>query len=272
MTEQNAAANRLWLWDGKAPGSAADDGFRPWLEPYLIAASRPCGAVIVCPGGGYGMRAAHEAEPIARRVNRAGYHAFVLQYRVAPHRHPAPLFDAARAVRLVRARAKEWNVNPSQIAIGGFSAGGHLTASLGVLFREATPPAPDAIDRESCRPDALILCYPVISSGEFANVGSFQNLLGPDAPAAAREQMSLEQRVTAETPPAFLWHTADDAGVPMENSLLFAMALRRHKIPVELHVYPFGPHGVGLAESSPHLATWSTLCSEWLAELGWVRA
>ena len=259
----------LPLWPGKPPHSAAGDTFEPWLELFPVTTLKPRGAVVVFPGGGYGGRAAHEGGVIAQRFNAAGFHAFVCHYRVSPNRHPAPLLDAQRAVRLVRSRAVEWNVAPDRIAVCGFSAGGHLAASAGVHFIPGKSKAADPVERVSSRPDAMILCYPVLSSGTFAHRGSFLNLLGDPPPADLLEKMSLELQVSAQTPPTFLWHTSDDAGVPVENSLLFSMALRKHKIPFELHVYPQGNHGLGLAPAQPHIATWSTLCYEWLTGMGW---
>lgn len=257
------------LWDDVPPGASPDLPFRPWLEAYPLDGDAALGAVLVCPGGGYVTRAPHEAEPVARAFNEAGYHAFVVQYRIAPHRHPAPLLDAARAMQIIRERASAWRVDPDHVAVCGFSAGGHLAASLGVhhdldvLDEHGLPDAP------ACRPDALVLGYPVISAGVSRHEGSFRNLLGPDPEAADLDLMSLEQQVTAETPPAFLWHTADDPAVPVENSLAFAMALRRHDVPFELHVYPSGRHGLGLAPETPHIATWMELSCAWLREMGW---
>lgn len=239
------------------------------MTTYLLPGETARGAVVVVPGGGYAGRADHERTPIARFFNEAGFHAFVLDYRVSPHRHPAPLSDAARAVRIVRARAQEWRVKPDKIAVLGFSAGGHLTASLGVFFDSADAAAGDPVARQSSRPDALVLCYPVISSAEFGHRGSFDNLLGPDAGEAEREKMSLEKHVRPDTPPTFLWSTSDDAVVPVENSLAFASALREKGIPFELHVYPRGPHGMGLSPNDPHVATWASLCAEWLRGMGW---
>lgn len=260
---------KIPLWPDAPPASNADDDFQPWLETYLIESDAPRGAVLVCPGGGYSHRAPHEAAPVAQRFNQAGLHAFVVQYRVAPHRHPAPLLDAARALRLIRHNAAEWGLNPDHIAILGFSAGGHLAASLGVHHADPIINTGDALDAVSARPDGLILCYPVISSQYFAHVGSFKNLLGEDASPDARRHMSLELQVDAATPPAFLWHTTDDTGVPVENSLLFAQALHRFNTPFELHIYPHGKHGLGLSPEDPHVATWSALCAQWLLDMGW---
>lgn len=260
----------LTLWPGEPPGSDVRDGFLPWLEAYPVETEAPRGAVLVCPGGGYGGRAPHEAAPVARRFNQAGLHAFVVHYRVAPHRHPAPLLDAVRAMRLIRHHAETWRVDRDHVAVCGFSAGGHLAASMGVHFDDPDVQTGDAFDSISGRPDASILCYPVISSDRFAHLGSFQNLLGPEASAAQLARMSLELQVSERTPPAFLWHTADDPGVPVENSLLFAQALHARGVPFELHVYPHGRHGMGLAEEDPHIATWVGLCCAWLGEMGWL--
>ncbi|HOZ48154.1 MAG TPA: alpha/beta hydrolase [Candidatus Hydrogenedentes bacterium] len=262
---------KIPLWPGEPPGSDVKDDFRPWIEPYLVDAEKARGAVLVCPGGGYGGRADHEAAPIAQRFNKGGLNAFVVHYRVAPHRHPAPLYDAARAVRLVRSRAEEWNVLSDHIAILGFSAGGHLVGSLATHFGDATPPKKDEIDALSARPDAVVMCYPVVSSGELGHRGSFNNLLGADASPEMLEYMSLEKQVTKDTPPIFLWHTATDEGVPVENSLMMAQALRNARVPFELHVYPEGQHGLGLAPDSPHVATWTELCLQWLYTMGWYQ-
>lgn len=256
------------LWPAGVP---MPDGVTPTetpaLRPYLLADAAPRGAVIVCPGGGYGHRAPHESEPVARRLNAAGVHAFVLTYRVAPHRHPVPLLDAQRAIRLVRARATDWRVRPDRVGIIGFSAGGHLAATAATQFDAGQSDVADPVARAACRPDAAILCYPVISFGEHRHDGSMRNLLGPHPSDAARAELSNETRVTEDTPPCFLWHTADDGAVPVENSLLFAAALRRRRIPFALHVFPRGRHGVGLAETDPVLGVWPTLLTAWLASL-----
>lgn len=253
------------LW---APDSAEVAGLErdtvPRLIPYLPAATVPTGAVIVCPGGGYQRHAPHEGEPVARWLVGLGLAAFVLTYRVAPHRHPAPLQDVRRAIRLVRERAAAWQVRPDRVCVLGFSAGGHVAASVGTIVDDQTPPEVGA--DISSRPDALILCYPVISFGAHRHDGSLRSLLGANPPDDLRAALSLETRVGAHTPPTFLWHTADDASVPVENSLLFAAALRRHDIPFALHVFPHGRHGLGLATDDPTVGMWTTLCARWLVE------
>ncbi len=266
---QTIPAAAVPLWPEVPPQFNADDGFVPYIDVFTVATLKPKGAVLIFPGGGYNHRADHEGAPVAEAFNNAGCHAFVVQYRVAPNRHPVPLLDAARAVRLVRCRADEWKIRTDRIAVLGFSAGGHLAGSISVLHREVPAAVDDVVEALSCRPDASILCYPVTSCGEHGHRGSFDSLLGPTATPEQRRALSLEIRVDPNTPPAFLWHTAADAGVPVENSLLYASALRRCGIPFELHVYPEGHHGLGLAPEQPHVATWSGLAAEWLQEMGW---
>jgi acetyl esterase/lipase len=224
--------------------------------------------VIVCPGGGYGGRAPHEGEPIALWLNSIGVSAFVLDYRVAPYRNPCELMDAQRAIRYVRSHARDFNIDPKHIGILGFSAGGHLASSAGTHYDNGKPDAADPVDRMSCRPDTMILCYAVITFGEFGHNGSMVNLLGPDPPQDLRDLFSNEKQVTAHTPPTFLWHTEDDPGVPVENSLLFAQALRRNKVSFELHIFKTGRHGLGLAPGDPHVGAWMQSCGEWLKKLG----
>ena len=256
------------LWPASDAATASDPADQPTLTPYLPATGLAREAIIVCPGGGYGRLAPHEGEPIAQWLVGLGIAAFVLRYRVAPHRHPTPLRDAQRAIRLVRQRGAEWGLASSRVGMLGFSAGGHLTASAGVFHDVGDPANGDPIERVSSRPDALVLCYPVITFSEYRHQGSTDNLLGPEATAASRDAVSLERQVSATTPPAFLWHTADDAAVPVGHSLLFAGALRRQGIPFELHVYPHGRHGLGLAEEEPSVAGWTTLCAAWLVTQG----
>ena len=262
---------RVALWAGELPASSPESDFIPYLErlPAPEAARRPRGAVLVCPGGGYTNRAAHEQLPIAECYRDAGYNAFVLQYRVSPNIHPAPLLDVSRAVRLIRHNADRWNLDAQHIAVCGFSAGGHLTASLGVHYGLDILSTRDELGTVSCRPDALILSYAVLSGKAFRHEGSFTNLLGPNPDPAVVALMSLEDHVTPNTPPTFLWHTADDPVVPIANSLIFAQALNHNGVPFELHVYPSGPHGLGLALATPHIATWMGLSAEWLSGMGW---
>jgi len=269
-----AAPEAILLWPGGAPGAKGDTlEDKPRITAYVPAGDGPFACIVICPGGGYGGRAKHEGEPIARWLNTIGVAGFVLDYRVKPYRHPIPLGDAQRGIRTVRARAAEWKIDPKRVGILGFSAGGHLAASATTIFDDGKPDAADPIDRQSCRPDAAILCYPVITFGDFRHNGSMVNLLGPAPASKLRQEMSLETRVTRETPPTFLWHTSDDGAVPVENSLLFAMALRKNKVPFALHVFPRGPHGIGLGDGdrgakAPEARQWPALCAEWLKNLG----
>ncbi len=257
------------LWEEAAPsakGSHSED--IPGITAYLVDSTEQVGAVIVFPGGGYQGRAEHEGTPIAKWLNTIGISAFVVSYRVAPYKHPVPLLDAQRAIRYVRYHAKQWNIHGHKIGILGFSAGGHLVSTAGTHYDPGDPKALDLIERESCRPDAIILCYPVISFMEHYHRGSMLNLLGENPDELLRISLSNEKCVTAETPPAFIWHTADDAAVPVENSLSFAMALSQHKVPYDLHVYESGPHGLGLAEEDEHVRTWTQICGLWLKRQG----
>jgi acetyl esterase/lipase len=257
------------LWQDQAPGAMGDSpADKPNITPYLLEGQRPFAAVVVCPGGGYAGLADHEGKPIAEWLNSIGVSAFVLQYRVAPYKHPVPLGDAQRAIRLIRSQAKEWNIDPQRIGILGFSAGGHLVTSTATIFDTGYPEAKDPIDRQSCKPNALVACYPVISFGEYRHHGSMVNLIGENPDIELRTYMSLENRVTEDTCPSFLWHTAEDQAVPVENSLLFALALSKNKVPFELHIFPHGVHGLGLAQNHPEANAWPNLCATWLKELG----
>jgi acetyl esterase/lipase len=255
------------LWSAGAPGAVGNEPSDiPTLTPYWPAKEKATGAaIIVCPGGGYQHLADHEGRPVAEWLNSIGITAFVLKYRLGPrYHHPAPLQDAARAIRTVRVRAAEWHVDPERIGILGFSAGGHLAATAGTHFDSGKSDAPDPIERVSSRPDLMILIYPVITMKEQTHAGSKKNLLGPDPSPDLVALLSNEEQVTKETPPAFLIHTTTDTAVPVENSLMFVMALRKAGVPFEFHVYERGPHGFGLGTKDPILATWPGRCADWL--------
>ncbi len=242
----------------------------PSLTPYILPGTRKHGLVVVLPGGGYVVKAPHEGEPIARWLNQAGVSAAVVEYRVAPYRHPIPLLDARRAIQLVRSRADVWGIDPTHVGLLGFSAGGHLASTVGTHQEVTASTAGDAASQFSNRPDALILCYPVISFGPFGHAGSKDNLLGEGAPNDLVVSLCNETQVTGDTPPTFLWHTANDGGVPVTNSLAFASALREHGVPFELHVFPDGAHGLGLAADHPQVSQWTGLCATWLRGLGFM--
>ena len=265
------------LWAGKAPlAQGDDDKDRPNLRVHLPKEGNVGAGVVVCPGGGYGALAmGHEGQEIADWLNGFGVAAFVLDYR---HRgkgygHPAPLLDVQRALRLVRYNAKKWDVDPGRLGVLGFSAGGHLASTAGTHFDRGNPDAADPVNRLSCRPDFMVLCYPVIAFDEpFTHRGSQKNLLGEDASPELIRQFSNEKQVTADTPPTFLFHTDADVAVPPENSIVFYSALKRAKVPAELHVYADGRHGVGLGRDIPGTATWSDRCREWMANSGFLSA
>jgi len=267
---QNASQEIIALWPDTAPGALGDkEEDRPSLTVYLPRPDTATGAgVVVCPGGGYGGLALdHEGVQIAAWLNKRGIAAFLLRYRVAPYRHPAPMLDAQRAIRIARTRAAGWGVDPVRIGIWGFSAGGHLVSTAGTHFDLGDPSAEDAIERASSRPDFLVLCYPVISmQPPYAHMGSRTNLLGESPDDELVASLCNETQVTSETPPTFLFHTDADSGVPSENSVLFYLALRKAGVPAELHIYEHGPHGVGLATGDPVLSTWADRLADWLRD------
>jgi acetyl esterase/lipase len=272
MCAQNRAPKPELLWPDGAPGAMGkEDIDQPTLTPYPVAAGRGTGtAVVVCPGGGYQHLAMdHEGDQVARWLNSLGVAAFVLKYRLGPkYHHPVELGDAQRAIRTVRARAAEFRVMPDRVGIMGFSAGGHLASTAGTHFDAGNASAADAVERMSSRPDFLILGYPVISFGPFAHKGSMQMLLGENPDAKLVESLSNELQVTAQTPPTFLFHTTEDRTVPVENSVLFYMALRKAGVPAEMHIYEKGPHGVGLAPTDEALSTWPARLADWLRGRG----
>lgn len=258
------------LWQDGMPAINDEIQDKPSITPYLLEDGAVHGAMIVFPGGGYAMKAMHEAEPIARMFNAVGMHAFVLNYRVSPFRHPAPLEDALRAIRYVRAHAAEFGVDPAHIGILGFSAGGHLAATAATMFDRASfLRDEDPVDEVSSRPDAAVLCYPVISMADgVTHNGSRANLTGIDAETEETLAMSAELAVTPMTPPAFIWHTADDNAVPIANSYRMAEALSANGVTLELHVFPHGPHGMGLAENDDVVGQWPALAVKFLKKLG----
>lgn len=267
----------LKLWDGQAPASVGSaDKNVPMLIPFIP--KQPNGtAVVVCPGGGYGMHAVgHEGVDIARWLNDRGVTAFVLKYRIVQYDrpsplHPAPMLDVQRAIRFVRAHAKEYGIDPKRVGVWGFSAGGHLASTAATHF-DAGKSDGDVIDQQSCRPDFAILAYPVITmSGPSAHGGSRRNLIGDKPDEKLIEFYSSHKQVTKETPPTFLFHTEEDTGVPPENSRLFAEACKKHGVPVELVIYQKGRHGVGLAPNDPVLSKWPEKLEAWMKGQGFLK-
>ena len=229
--------------------------------------------VLVIPGGGYRECAPHEAEPVARAFMAHGCNAAVLYYSVMENAAGKnPLEDASRAVTILRRNAEKWHGDPNKIAVIGFSAGGHLAGWISTMWNDEDIMRRSGVKypREN-RPDAMMLCYPVILGGEFSHKGSFQRILGTENPTDEQLEMySLEKRINADTPPAFLWHIACDAGVPVQNSLYMASALAKNNIPVELHVFPHGRHGMSLANSEvmpkadTYVKRWIDMAVAWL--------
>lgn len=253
------------LWEEEVPlAIGGDPEDIPVLIPYLLESDKPVPCMIICPGGGYRRRAEHEGRPVAEWLNSIGISAFVLHYRVAPYQYPCAWLDGKRAVRLVRNFAKSYNIIRNRVGILGFSAGGHLASMVGTQYDNGNPDDGDQVERQSSRPDLMVLAYPVITFGEYRHAGSLTCLLGDNPEQELIIRLSSESQVTSDTPPAFLWHTADDAGVPVENSLLFAASLSRNKVPFELHIYEQGRHGLGLAEEVPNIKSWTKLCEQWL--------
>ncbi len=256
------------LWPAGAPGAVGtEDADKPTLSAY-VPNSLNGQAVVVCPGGGYGGLAVdHEGQQIARWLNSQGIAAFVLKYRLGPrYRHPAPLQDAQRAIRTVRARAASLGIQSNRIGIWGFSAGGHLASTAATHFDSGKDAGDDPVERVSCRPDFAVLAYPVMtfSVEEYVHKGSRRNLLGEAPDPALVESLSNERQVTPQTPPTFLFHTNQDRGVVPENSVLFYLALRKAGVPAELHIYERGPHGLGLASTDYAVSSWPARLADWL--------
>lgn len=239
------------------------------IDPHV---QRP--GIVICPGGGYAYLSHREAEPIALRFVQLGFNCYVVWYRCAPSRYPAPQQDVACAVAWARAHAGETHTAPQRIAVMGFSAGGHAAGSLGVWWPRAELWQPLGLTPEQVKPNAMVLCYPVISGGPFAHRGSFENLSGASDPAA-HTAYSLEEAVSPDTPPTFLWHTWTDGAVPVENTLMFATALRRHGVRGEVHIFPWGGHGLALGneittstqypeQNVPECTIWPELAARFL--------
>jgi acetyl esterase/lipase len=268
----NAAPQEIPLWNAGAPGALGTaEADTPTLTIYRASRGSTGTGVVVAPGGGYGALAMdHEGRQVAAYFNAMGVAAFILKYRLGPkYRHPIELGDAQRAMRLVRSRAKEFGVSPDRIGLMGFSAGGHLAATAATRFDAGNASAPDTIDRAGSRPDFLILGYPVITFEQgVTHAGSVRNLLGENPDPKLLELLSNELHVTAQTPPTFLFHTNADTGVVPENSIRFYLALRKAKVPAEMHIFENGPHGVGLALGDPALGAWPTLLTTWLRGRG----
>ncbi len=273
----NAEPETIPLWENGAPGALGDaDTDRPTLTIFRASGRQLSGtSVIIAPGGGYvNLSMNNEGRNVAAWFNSMGVSAFVLKYRLGPrYHHPIELGDAQRAIRLVRARAPQFGVAPDRIGMMGFSAGGHLTATAGTKFDGGKSDAADPVDRVSSRPDFLILAYAVISTDPaIAHAGSVKSLLGDNPDPKLLQDLSAELQITDKTPPTFLFSTNADTTVPAENTVRFYLALRKAKVPAEMHIFENGPHGVGLALGDPALSEWPALLTNWLRGRGLLTA
>lgn len=266
------------LWPEGAPGALGkEDKDIPTLTPYFANPALATGAsVVICPGGGYGALAPHEGSHYAMFLNELGISAFVLKYRLGSggYKHPAMMNDVNRAIRIVRANAAEWKLDPRRIGLMGSSAGGHLCSTGLTHYDDGNAAATDPVEKVSSRPDLGILCYPVISMGPLTHGGSKKNLLGDNPDPKLVELLSNEKQVTKDTPPTFIFHTAEDKAVKVENALAFASALQASGVPFSLHVYPKGPHGIGLGGAQWDPANrhpWTTQLAFWLKEQGFAK-
>jgi acetyl esterase/lipase len=266
------------LWPDGAPGAlGATSNDIPTITPYLPDANNATGAaMLICPGGGYEHLAPHEGRDYALWLNQHGVTCFVLKYRLGSngYHYPAEFQDVTRAMRWVRAHAADYKIDPHRIGIMGSSAGGHLAATLLTHFDEGNTNSTDPIERQSSRPDLGILCYAVITmNDQFTHQGSKRNLLGKHPSPKLVKLLSDELQVTTNTPPCFLWTTFEDKTVPMENTMMFAEALRKSYVPFALHIYEKGGHGMGLADKPPftHPHPWANDCLFWLRQQGYVK-
>ncbi len=263
----------LPLWPDGAPGALGKEvSDIPTLTVFLPAPEKNTGAaMIICPGGGYGHLAEHEGSHYARWLNNQGIAGFVLKYRLGSrYQHPAMLNDATRAIRIVRARADEWKLDTQRIGIIGSSAGGHLASTLLTHWDMGDTNSADVIERQSSRPDAAILCYPVITlTDPFTHKGSRANLLGTNPPPELVKELSAELQVNKSSPACFIWSTEEDKTVPVENSLQLAAALRRAGVRFDLHIYERGTHGIGLGNKNfdaEQFHPWTKDCEFWLRD------
>lgn len=268
---RSRSTNAFPLWPNGAPGALGNKSKDiPTLTPFLPPARKATGAaMVICPGGGYEWLAPHEGRDYARWLNLSGVTCFVLKYRLGSngYRYPAMFLDAARALRLVRSQAREWNLDPHRIGIMGSSAGGHLASTLLTHFDAGNAGSGDPIERAGSRPDLGILCYPVITLGKFTHEGSKENLLGKNPSPRLIRKLSNQRHAAKDTPPCFIWATCEDEKVPVENSMMFAAALRQAGVAFELHIGQKGVHGLGLGSRTYNPGKWlpwTRACMDWL--------
>jgi acetyl esterase/lipase len=289
ISDINMADDPQWqpLWPDTPPGVTTDSPNQADIPEILwtaVPSDVPTAAVVILPGGGYGGHALdHEGDQIARWFQSMGISSLICRYRVRGrgddargndgkgYGHPYPMLDAQRAIQTLRARAGQWNVDPNRVGVLGFSAGGHLASTVSTKFAKLDLESVDPVARFSSRPDFCILCYPVIGFGKpYTHRGSQNNLLGKDAVAELVASLSNEDQVSEQTPPTFLFHTAEDKVVPAENSLMYFLACKEHGVNTELHVFPNGGHGLGLAADVDGTRQWPALCQQWLRSVGMI--
>ena len=273
IAAQANVAQTVFLWPEGAPGAHGNaDTDKPSLTICRAQMNPIPTGVVICPGGGYhNLAMDHEGRHIAEWLNHLGISAFILKYRLGPAYHyPIELWDVQRAVRYVRAHASDFGIRPGRIGVWGFSAGGHLASMAGTHFDPGNRTAADPLQRQSSRPDFMILAYPVVTMEQpFVHLGSRTNLLGEMPDPALVRLLSSEEQVTSTTPATFLFHTTEDETVPVQNSVLFYLALRKAQVPAEMHIYLKGKHGVGLARTDPVLRTWTDRLTDWLHVQGY---
>ncbi|MCW9706595.1 alpha/beta hydrolase [Fodinibius salsisoli] len=259
-----------YLWEDGSENNGSNPDYRPKIEVYQPNLrsddNERLPAVLICPGGGYHVQALHEGRPFARLLAMHGIVSAVLTYRVHPDGYPGPYADACRAMRILRRDADQYQIDPERIGIMGFSAGGHLASTVATQPDLYEEPEDDLVGTYSAEAQRVILGYPVISMGKYTHEGSLHALLGENPDPEMQEQLSNHKQVTEESPPAFLFHTADDSGVPVQNSMLYAQACVDHDVPVDLHVFSNGPHGVGMGLGDPKLEIWTDNLMAWLSD------
>jgi acetyl esterase/lipase len=277
ITTRAEVMSPIPLWTNGAPGALGTRSQDiPTLTPYLPDATNATGAaMVICPGGGYSHLAPHEGNDYALWLNQHGVTCFVLKYRLGPggYHYPVQFDDGTRAMRWVRAHTADYKIDPHRVGIMGSSAGGHMASMQLTHFDSGNTNSDDPVERQSSRPDLGILCYPVITMGEYAHPGSKDNLLGKHPSEKLVKLLSSELQVKTNTPPCFIWSTYEDKTVPVENSLMFAEALRKNHVPFDLHVYQKGPHGMGLKDKPPfeHPHPWAADCLFWLKAQNFVN-
>ena len=273
MAQPAAEPIRLSIWPDEAPLGAGK--FEKAQVPITVHLAEPAkangAAVVICPGGGYGgLVVGGEGHGIARWLNDHGIAGVVLEYRLPRGNYHRPMLDAQRALRVVRSHAAEWKLDPQRLGIIGFSAGGHLASTAGTHFDEGDPKSSDPVERLSCRPNFMVLVYPVITMGAKTHGGSRQNLLGPAPSAELLDFLSSEKQVTDRTPPAFLTHAKTDAVVPVDHSRMFYQALQAHHVPAELLEFPEGNHGYN-GYKGKEWDAWQKRSLDWLEERGMLK-